>query len=522
MAKPETKRQFPQWKPILPAMVILLVFAICVGMVILSGNRRRLATPEEMSAMFEAGLPPEFRDRLPEIDRRLRDLHAQKVKLKEMDTAECRLMAWRLHTFMNGRDYPQLVTGEQNFLHEDLWWAYDYFGSRLCAEAVARLPLPLVSELEVPFINPNSLDYGAMSYPFMDGSVTTEPLARRLACGVFENPAKWSAEPVYPDMPRHVPSSIDFPPQPYYLLRYFRARVSLTEEEHAQVLNGYKYYGHDPSPLTQQMEIDERLFWAESSAPGHRLRDCINNLIAYHNGSHAAYTNLIQEDVDLILVDRAVSSAERQEIMDRGVVLESSPVARDALVFIANDLNPLDGLTSEQLRSIYTGEATRWSDVGGFDAPVCVYLANPGEYAYDSIRTCLLGGGPVAVTDIRDFEGRLVPPDYYGRLDEKASQTIDTPFYAVLKDERGLAATSHFFARYLCVSPLTKILAVDGVEPTNETIADGSYPFVTEIYAVTHKDLPEGHGARKLRDWLLSGEGQAFIAESGYVPLSNW
>ncbi len=65
-----------------------------------------------------------------------------------------------------------------------------------------------------------------------------------------------------------------------------------------------------------------------------------------------------------------------------------------------------------------------------------------------------------------------------------------------------------------------KLLGVNGVKPTSDSIAKRSYPLTAEVYVVTRKDLSAGSTARMLRDWFLTAEGQAAVAESGYVPLS--
>jgi ABC-type phosphate transport system substrate-binding protein len=66
-----------------------------------------------------------------------------------------------------------------------------------------------------------------------------------------------------------------------------------------------------------------------------------------------------------------------------------------------------------------------------------------------------------------------------------------------------------------------QILAVDGVMPSSTTIADGSYPLVTKVYAVTRKDLDKDSNGARLLTWLLSDDGQKTIARSGYVPLTK-
>jgi len=63
------------------------------------------------------------------------------------------------------------------------------------------------------------------------------------------------------------------------------------------------------------------------------------------------------------------------------------------------------------------------------------------------------------------------------------------------------------------------MIAVDGVQPSDETIADGSYPLLNEYYVVIRADEPADSPARQLRDWLLTAEGKAAMEKAGYIPL---
>ena len=64
-----------------------------------------------------------------------------------------------------------------------------------------------------------------------------------------------------------------------------------------------------------------------------------------------------------------------------------------------------------------------------------------------------------------------------------------------------------------------KLLAVDGIAPSDETIGNGTYPIVSTTYMVLRKDEPKDSNARKLADWILSDEGQSVAEEAGYVRL---
>jgi phosphate transport system substrate-binding protein len=65
----------------------------------------------------------------------------------------------------------------------------------------------------------------------------------------------------------------------------------------------------------------------------------------------------------------------------------------------------------------------------------------------------------------------------------------------------------------------TQVLAVDGVEPTAESIAEGRYPLIADVVLLHRADLPPEGPAARLRDWLAGAEGQAWILRRGFVPL---
>lgn len=67
--------------------------------------------------------------------------------------------------------------------------------------------------------------------------------------------------------------------------------------------------------------------------------------------------------------------------------------------------------------------------------------------------------------------------------------------------------------------PQNRLLAVNGVSPSPQTIANRSYPLVAPVYVVTRQDVKPGDPAVRLRDWLLSETGQKLVADSGYIPI---
>jgi hypothetical protein len=95
------------------------------------------------------------------------------------------------------------------------------------------------------------------------------------------------------------------------------------------------------------------------------------------------------------------------------------------------------------------------------------------------------------------------------------------PFNAVGEDELGIGYSVYYYAVFMMPTPQVKLIAIDGVAPTSTNIADRIYPLTTEVYGVVREDMPRDSTAVILRDWLLTDDGQAAVAESGYVPLTG-
>ena len=95
---------------------------------------------------------------------------------------------------------------------------------------------------------------------------------------------------------------------------------------------------------------------------------------------------------------------------------------------------------------------------------------------------------------------------------------MGAPFMAVQQNKNTIAYSVYHYEHFMNCTLDTRILAVNGVMPSYETICSGEYPLCCDVYVVTRKDMANDSPAAKLRDWLLSDDGQNSIAESGYVP----
>ena len=109
-----------------------------------------------------------------------------------------------------------------------------------------------------------------------------------------------------------------------------------------------------------------------------------------HRGTHDSYVHLVMEEADLILVARLPSQDELALAERKEVQLEAKPVALDAFVFIVNTENTIADLTTEQIQGIYTGQIKNWSEVGGQDAQVLAYQRDPNSGSQELMKSLVM------------------------------------------------------------------------------------------------------------------------------------
>ena len=223
-----------------------------------------------------------------------------------------------------------------------------------------------------------------------------------------------------------------------------------------------------------------------------------------HNGTHGSFVNLIEESTDLILVAREPYEDELDLAAANGVGLDVRPVARDAFVFIAHTDAPVDDLSIDNVRAIYSGEIISWDQVrpDGPDEIIRTYVRNTSSGSQQLMEELVMGDTPMVETS-----------------QELVLISMLQPINRLSNDPLGIGYSVYFYAAHIFPAPGVRMLAIDGVAPSAETIADGSYPYVTDVYVVVRNGEPEDSSALLLRDWLLTDDGQEVVASSGYIPL---
>ena len=359
------------------------------------------------------------------------------------------------------RKYQQLKEARKSYESEVEQDAERVFGARH-AEIMGNARRELS--------NGHAFNFDVFNYPRVDGSTSAHPLGILIACRLIGGDYEWTN-------------------------RYYDTNKSF---------GGPNLWGRG----SDEAYLAKYRLLAKVTPPSReRFGSIINQQVVVHHGTHIAYTSLIKKYADLVLVARLPSDDEKKEALEAGVKLDFRPVALDAFVFIVNQINPVESLSTPQLKNIFSGKTTEWAAVQpGMTEDISAYQRNETSGSQQLMLHTFMRETPLYNGD-NEWRYQMI------------KHMMSRPYSALTGDSNGIAYSVFYYEHFMSGSPYTRTIAVDGVKPTTETIGSGKYPYVTKVYVVTREDEPVDSGARRLRDWLLSPEGQAVVEESGYVPL---
>ena len=216
-----------------------------------------------------------------------------------------------------------------------------------------------------------------------------------------------------------------------------------------------------------------------------------------------AYIALAENDTDILFVYDGGDDTRAQVNADE--VFETAPIGKDALVFIVNIDNPVDDITTEQVQKIFTGEYTNWSELGGSDEPIRAFQRGEGSGSQALMDKLVMP--ELSMAD----PAKVVVVESMGGLIEAVADFAG--------GANGIGYNVFFYVTEMRGNDYIKILSIDGVYPSFETIQSEEYPFVSEFYSVIRKNEPDDSPARALHEWIQTDEGQNLIASENYVSL---
>ena len=181
-----------------------------------------------------------------------------------------------------------------------------------------------------------------------------------------------------------------------------------------------------------------------------------------------------------------------------GFELQEFVTGRDGIAIVVSNDNPVENLTMEDLKAIFTGEKTNWKDFGGNDAEITLYSreSNSGTYAF--FKEFVLNDEEYAA------HSNLMPSTQ--AIVEGIKQDTNGIGYI------GLAYLSGDVKAVL----VSKESGAEAFLPSLDTINSGDYPVARPLFVYT---AGEPTGVIKLyMDFIMGAPGQKIVEEVGFIP----
>ena len=181
-------------------------------------------------------------------------------------------------------------------------------------------------------------------------------------------------------------------------------------------------------------------------------KDFSSDSAMQYTNTRGAYKAVVDGTADIIFCAKP-SQEQLEYAKQKGVELKMVPIGFEAFVFIVNKQNPVDDLTTDQIKGLYSGKYSKWSEVGGDDTYIDAVQRNKGSGSQTSMLAFMNG------TDMKkSFIGALVG--------------------------RSIGYTFRYYVKSMASNDNVKILSLNGVYPDEKTVASGEYPLSSNFYAI--------------------------------------
>ena len=206
-------------------------------------------------------------------------------------------------------------------------------------------------------------------------------------------------------------------------------------------------------------------------------------------GSGAGITGAADKTLDIGLSSRALKDDEKADV-------DGTTIALDGIAIIVNNASKVEDLTVDQLKQMFTGEITNWSEVGGDDGEIVLIGREAGSGTRDGFES---------IVDVKDSC--------------KYAQELTATGAVISAVEANPLAIG--YASLSAVGDTVKMVTVGGVECSEETVKDGSYEVQRPFVFVTNKSVPLSEQAQAFFDFATSADAADLIRTAGAVPVNE-
>ena len=206
-------------------------------------------------------------------------------------------------------------------------------------------------------------------------------------------------------------------------------------------------------------------------------------------GSGAGITGATDKTLDIGLSSRALKDDEKADV-------DGTTIALDGIAIIVNNASKVEDLTVDQLKQMFTGEITNWSEVGGDDGEIVLIGREAGSGTRDGFES---------IVDVKDSC--------------KYAQELTATGAVISAVEDNPLAIG--YASLSAVGDTVKMVTVGGVECSEETVKDGSYEVQRPFVFVTNKSVTLSEQAQAFFDFATSADAADLIRTAGAVPVNE-
>ncbi len=227
------------------------------------------------------------------------------------------------------------------------------------------------------------------------------------------------------------------------------------------------------------------------------------NSIVLCSTTPKAFENLLNKTVDIIFCAEPSKEQERM-VAEKGMAFHLTPIGKEAFVFFVNAKNPVNSISSKHITDIYSGKVTNWKELGGKNSSIKVFQRPKNS------------GSQTILEKIMKDE-QLIEPLKADVVDGMGGIIERTADYRNFKNAIGYSFL--YYSTQMVNNGAIKLLAIDHIVPSKETIQNNSYPYVSNFYAITCGNEPET--TKAFIQWILSNEGQYLVEKTGYIPINT-
>ncbi len=222
------------------------------------------------------------------------------------------------------------------------------------------------------------------------------------------------------------------------------------------------------------------------------------NITVSESGSGNGAKSLVNQTCDVADMSRPMKDSEFKAAADKGIQPVAHVVALDGLPILVHPSNPVQELTVEQVRKIYLGEITNWSEVGGPDQKIVAISRDTNSGTYETFEE-----------KVMDKQKIREDCEYVGSNGAIRQRVQSTP-----------AAIG--YAGLGFVDKTVKALKINGIYPSAETVQTGEYPVARPLFMYTNGYPKLGSPLYRFVTIHLGADGQEMVEEIGFVPVTSY